>query len=96
MTLHCLYRTPDSPTALRLLQQLLPGDVVVLLAESVVLARESNPALAEWVATGARLHALDDDLLAHGVSKPAPEVSSVSYLDWLSLSEQCTTQIAWH
>lgn len=96
MNLHCLYRMPDSPTALRLLEELSPGDIVLLLGEAVVLARESNPALAEWVATGARLHALDDDIAAYGIGASAPEVSPVSYADWVALSEQCNTQRAWH
>jgi sulfur relay protein TusB/DsrH len=96
MNLHCLYRTPDSPAALRLLEELSPADTVLLLGEGVVLARESNPALAEWVATGARLHVLDDDMAAYGIDAPAPEVSPLSYADWVALSEQCNTQRAWH
>jgi sulfur relay protein TusB/DsrH len=96
MTLHCLYRLPDSPTAARLLAQLGATDVVLLLGEAVVLARDSHPELATWVASGARLYALTDDLSAYGIDTPAPEVRAASYADWVSLSEACATQTAWH
>ena len=96
MTLHCLYRAPNSPTANRLLEQVAAGDLVLLLGEAVILARETHPELASWVAAGATLYALRDDLAAHGVAALAPEVTAADFADWVALSERCVTQVAWH
>lgn len=94
-TLHCLSGAPESEAAQRLLSQLQPGDTVLLLGKSVVLAATNHPDNQRWLELGISLYALDEDLVAYAVTEPHRSVIAVSYADWVELSETCSTQTLW-
>lgn len=94
-TLHCLSASPDSGAARRLLAQIAPGEPVLLLSRAVLLADASHPELSQWIASGAVIYALDEDLLAYAVTKEHSCVTRTSYVDWVSLSERYPTQTLW-
>ncbi|WP_439107320.1 sulfurtransferase complex subunit TusB [Congregibacter sp.] len=94
-TLHCIARDPSSTSGQRLLEQLQAGDSVLLLGKAVTLAGTSHPAAPEWIATGASLHALAEDLLAYAVQDAHPAVTSIDYAGWVALSESLRTQTLW-
>ncbi|EED33032.1 sulfur relay protein TusB/DsrH [gamma proteobacterium NOR5-3] len=94
-TLHCLSASPGSPVARRLLTQVDGGQPVLLLGRAVILAAASHPDLPQWIASGAALYALEEDLQAYAVSEPGPGVTRASYADWVALSERYPTQTLW-
>lgn len=94
-TLHCLCACPDSETGKRLLTQLTPAEPVLLLGKAAALAAASHPQLNYWIASGATLYALEDDLQAYAVHKPHATVTAIDYAGWVSLSERYRTQLLW-
>ena len=89
MTLHCVYAR-SAILAGDLARNLAADDAVLLLGAAVTLARES-PGLPEGIA----VHALAEDLAAHGIGAPAPGVSAVDYDGWVALTETHATQQVW-
>lgn len=94
-SLHCLYAAPDSGAAMRLRESLASDDPVLLLDKAVTLTRATHPELANWLATGAQLYALQDDLDAYVVTDVHVGITPVSYADWVRLTERYRTQALW-
>ncbi|EAQ97924.2 sulfurtransferase complex subunit TusB [Congregibacter litoralis] len=93
--LHCLSSAPRSQAGQRLLAMLEPQDDVLLLGKAVVLAGITHPDIQEWVASGAQLHALEEDLRAYGARELHPSIVSTDYAGWVRLSENHQTQVLW-
>ncbi|WOJ94185.1 DsrH/TusB family sulfur metabolism protein [Congregibacter variabilis] len=94
-TLHCLYASPNSGAALRLLAQIAPREPVLLLSKAVLLADASHPQVPRWITSGAVIYALDEDLQAYAVTNVHAAITRTSYADWVLLSERCPTQTLW-
>lgn len=94
-SLHCLASAPESLAGQRLLAQLEKDDPVLLNGQAVVLAAASHPSITDWLATGALIHVLKEDLLAHGITDLHSSVVSTDYAGWVSLSEIYRTQVLW-
>ncbi|WOJ95818.1 DsrH/TusB family sulfur metabolism protein [Congregibacter brevis] len=94
-SLHCIASAPLSPAGQRLLAQLEKDDPLLLTGKAVALAAASHPSITDWVATGAVIHALEEDLLAHGITDLHPSVITTDYVGWVSLTENYRTQVLW-
>lgn len=95
MTLHCLYALPGSDAAGRCLAALAPGDALLLLSAATRLACPAHPELSRWLDSGAALHALDEDLGAHGIDAAAAGVTVIDYAGWVALSLRLQRQQNW-
>ena len=91
----CLSAAPRSAAALRLRALLQPDEPVLLLGAAVVLAASAHPQLPDWLASGARFYALEEDLQAYGVLEAHEAITPVSYADWVRLTETYATQTLW-
>lgn len=94
-TLNCLYASETSAAAQSLLAALTSHDVVLMLGHAVSLLRPTHPELESWLATGATLYALDEDLLAHGIQAPHEAVTVLDFAGWVRLTEIHRTQTVW-
>jgi sulfur relay protein TusB/DsrH len=94
-TLNCLYGDETSSAARSLLAALSRDDSVLILGRAVSLLRPTHPELRDWLATGAHLYALDEDLLAHGIQTPHEAVTVLNYEGWVRLTEVHRTQTVW-
>jgi len=95
MILHCLSCDAYAPAVDDMLAWATTGDTVLLLGHACNMARPGHPRLAELVASGVRLHALDDDLALHGIDTPDERVRSVDFSDWVTLASDCGQQMNW-
>jgi sulfur relay protein TusB/DsrH len=77
------------------MEQIAPGEPVLLLSKAVLLADASHPELPQWMAAGAVIYALEEDLQAYAVINQHPSVIRTSYTDWVLLSERYPTQTLW-
>ena len=91
-TLHCCYEVLDASAALRLEQQAVAGDAVVLLGQAVCAAAAQLEALGQ---RGLGLYMLRPDLELYGVKTPHSSVTVIDHAGWVDLAVAFDTQQLW-
>jgi sulfur relay protein TusB/DsrH len=92
--LHCLYSPPERLATRAFADALAAGDAVLLLGSAVVAAAaDYRPPVA--LPAGVSLHALAEDIAAHGVKDVADSVSVIDYGQWVDLAAAQPLQCLW-
>jgi sulfur relay protein TusB/DsrH len=94
VSLHCLGKA-DEAAATRLAALVGEGDAVLLVGAAVPCARRGHALLEGLAASGAALHALEEDLLLYGVQPVDERVAIVDYAGWVDLATRHERQLQW-
>ena len=94
MSLHCLVKA-DAASVTRLTRLVDEDDAILLIGAAVTCARVAHALLEELLASGAALHALEEDLALYGVEPDDARVSVVDYAAWVDLATRHDRQLEW-
>lgn len=94
--LHTLTRSPWQMDFSGFMRMLVPGDDVLLIQDAVIAGIESSPFLELLQQIPISVHALDNDIIARGLSgQISTSVGRVSYNDFVRLAITHSSQMNW-
>lgn len=94
--LYTLSRSPYACDLAALLRIAQPGDDLLLLSDGVIAGLAGSPPALTLGASPLTLHALENDIVARGVSAHfSPNIAIINYTDFVRLTEKQPPQMAW-
>lgn len=94
--LYTLSHSPYACDLAALLRTAQSGDDLLLLSDGVIAGLRGTPFAAALSASPLVLHALENDIVARGLSVYfSPNIIIISYTDFVRLTEKQPQQIAW-
>ena len=96
MTLHCVFSKALGGASLHQLQRTAgPGDAILLTGPSVRVAQRDHKELPAWLATGAKLVVLEEDLCLMAVDDVDERIAVTDQQGFLDLAIEHPKQMAW-
>ncbi|MGL9769806.1 MAG: sulfurtransferase complex subunit TusB [Sodalis sp. (in: enterobacteria)] len=94
--LYTLRHSPYACDLAALLRLVQSGDDLLLLSDGVTSGLIGSQAAHALIASPLTLHALENDILARGISSHfSPNIAIISYTDFVRLTEKQPKYMAW-